>query len=76
MTFWQKWAPTNKWWVATVAAASTIAGMLVVGDGINTDDEKLVVIGLIAQRLVAYVARNEPETVVVEAHPVTRTKTS
>jgi hypothetical protein len=58
--------PTNKWTVATIGTLATIAGMIWVGDGINTDEEKLVVISLVAQRLAAYWARNDPDPVVVQ----------
>jgi hypothetical protein len=56
---WKKWLPTNKWWTATVTAAATVVGMAVTGDGINTDDEELLVIGLVAQRLIAWITPNE-----------------
>jgi hypothetical protein len=56
------WLPTNKWWVATITAAGTIAGMVWVGDGINTDQEKLVLLALVVQRLSAYWASNDPGT--------------
>jgi hypothetical protein len=62
--------PTNKWTVATIGTLATIAGMIWVGDGINTDEEKLVVISLIAQRLAAYWARNDPDPVVTAQDPV------
>jgi hypothetical protein len=55
------WLPTNKWWTATIGTAATIAGMVWVGGGIHTTEQKLVLISLIAQRLVAYVARNDPD---------------
>lgn len=58
------YVPTNKWIVATIGTAATVAGMIWVGDGINTDEEKLVVISLVAQRLAAYWARNDPDPVV------------
>jgi hypothetical protein len=51
--------PTNKWVVASITAAGTIAGMIWVGDGINTDQEKLVLIALVVQRLTAYWASND-----------------
>lgn len=54
----KKWLPTNKWWLATIAAAATLVGMLWTGDGINTDEERLVLVGLMTQRLLAYVGRN------------------
>lgn len=53
------WWPTNKWWVATVTAAGAVAVALITGDGINTDDEKIIVVGLVVQRVVAYIAKNE-----------------
>lgn len=60
-----KWAPTNKWWAATVTAAGTVGLMFWTGNGVDTDEEKVVLVGLVIQRLVAYVARNEPNMVVV-----------
>lgn len=59
MKNWQKYAPTYKWWAATVTGLGTIAGAAWTGDGINTDDEKLLVIGILVQRIVAYVAGNK-----------------
>jgi hypothetical protein len=56
------WWPTNKWFVATITAAGTVAGMVWVGDGINTDEEKLLLISLVVQRLAAYWASNDPAT--------------
>lgn len=67
MTKLKTWLPTNKWWVATIGTAGTIAGMIWVGDGINTDEEKLVVISLVAQRLAAYWASNGDPAPVVAA---------
>jgi hypothetical protein len=57
------WWPTNKWLVATITAAGTVAAMVWVGDGINTDEEKLLVISLVVQRLAAYWAKNDPDPV-------------
>ena len=54
MTKWQKWLPTNKWWAATTVAAGTIVLTLWTGNGIDTDDEKTLVVGLVVQRIVAY----------------------
>lgn len=62
MRKYKKWFPTNKWWVATITAAGTVVGMLWAGDGVNTDEEKLVLIGLVVQRLAAYATRNEKES--------------
>lgn len=55
---WRYWLPTNKWWLASIAAAATLATMIWTGDGINTDDERIVLIGLLAQRVLSYVGRN------------------
>jgi hypothetical protein len=52
--------PTNKWWTATIVAAGTIVLTLINGDGINSDGERTLVVGLIVQRLVAYATRNDP----------------
>lgn len=60
--FIAKYAPTTKWWTATVVAAGTVAGAALTGDGINTDTEILMVIGLVVQRLVAYATRNAPNS--------------
>lgn len=56
---WRKWMPTRKWWAATITGAGTVAVMLWTGDGINTDEEKILVIGLAIQRLVSYVTPND-----------------
>lgn len=61
MTNLKAYLPTTKWWVATIGTAGTIVGMFWVGDGVNTDSEKLIILSLIAQRLAAYVARNDPD---------------
>lgn len=61
------WWPTNKWWAATATGAGTVVLMFWTAGGVNTDDKKVLLVGLIVQRVVAYVARNEPDTVVVEA---------
>lgn len=53
-----KYMPTWKWWTASVTGAGTIIGVAVTGDGINTDDEKLLVVGFIVQRIVAYLTPN------------------
>ena len=53
-----RWWPTNKWWVATVTAAGTVWLMLWTGDGINTDDEKTIIVGLVVQRIASYITRN------------------
>jgi hypothetical protein len=50
--------PTWKWWTGTVTAAGTIATAAFTGDGINTDNEKILVIGLITQRLITYLTPN------------------
>lgn len=56
----KKWLPTTKWWTATIVTVGTIVGAATTGDGINTDDEKLFVIGLLVQRAVAYATTNTP----------------
>lgn len=48
------WRPTAKWWAATTAASATVVTMLWTGDGINTDEEKTLIIGLVASRVLAY----------------------
>lgn len=53
-----KYMPTWKWWTATVTGAGTVIGVAVTGDGINTDDEKLLVVGFIVQRVVAWLTPN------------------
>ena len=53
-----KWLPTNKWWVATVTGAGTVVLMVWTGDGINTDSEKTVLVGIIVQRVAAYWTKN------------------
>lgn len=50
--------PTVKWWTATTIAAGAIAQLLWLGDGVNTDAEKTVVITIVVQRIAAYAARN------------------
>lgn len=52
------WLPTWKWWTATITAAGAVATVVLTGDGLNTDDEKALVIGLVVQRLVAYATPN------------------
>jgi hypothetical protein len=49
-----RWAPTAKWWAATTTAAATIVTLLWTGDGINTDEEKTLVIGLVVSRILAF----------------------
>lgn len=61
------WWPTNKWWAASATAAGTVALMFWTGGGVDTDDKKVILVGLLVQRVVAYVARNEPDALVVEA---------
>ena len=61
------WWPTNKWFVATTTAAGTVALMIWTGDGINTDPERVILVTLLVQRVVAYWARNEPDVAVVQA---------
>lgn len=60
-TGWRKWSPTSKWWAASIAAAATIVTMLWTGDGINTDEEKTLVIGLLASRVLAYAVPKDTE---------------
>lgn len=64
-----KWWPTNKWWAATVTTVGTVVLMFWTGGGVDTDDKKVVLVGLIVQRLVAYVARNEPDPAPVAVPP-------
>jgi hypothetical protein len=54
-----KHLPTRKWWATTVTAAATIAVAALTGDGINSDPEVVLVVGTVAQRLVAWITRNE-----------------
>lgn len=54
---WTKWLPTNKWWAATVVATGTVVTLAWTA-GIHTSDDKALVVGLIVQRLVAYITRN------------------
>lgn len=54
-----KYWPTNKWVVATITAAGTVVGIIWLGDGVNTDEEKLILISLVVQRLAAYWASND-----------------
>jgi hypothetical protein len=58
---WRKWWPTAKWWGATVAALSGVAVLLWTGDGINTDEEKGLVITLITTRILAYVVPKDSD---------------
>lgn len=53
--------PTSKWWAASVATVATIVTMLWTGDGINTDEEKTLVIGLLASRILAYAVPKDTE---------------
>jgi hypothetical protein len=53
-------APTRKWWAATVTAIGTVAIAALTGDGINSDPEVIMVVGLCVQRVVAYITPNEP----------------
>lgn len=50
--------PSAKWWAATVVAAGTIAIAEWTGDGVNTDDERILVIGIVVSRLVAWITPN------------------
>jgi hypothetical protein len=52
-------APTRKWWAATVTAIGTVAIAALTGDGINTDPEIVMVVGLGVQRVIAYLVPNE-----------------
>lgn len=79
----KSWWPTNKWWAASVTTAGTVVLMFWTAGGVDTDDKKVVLVGLIVQRVVAYVARNEPDQLVVQdtqivapvaAKPPVRTK--
>jgi hypothetical protein len=60
VTFWQKYAPTNKWYAATAATVGTIIIMFWTGGGLNTDDKRIVLVGLVVSRVVAYITRNDP----------------
>lgn len=53
------WWPTWKWWTATITGAGTIVTVALIGDGINTDDEKILVIGIVVARLVAWTTPNQ-----------------
>jgi hypothetical protein len=66
----KKWFPTNKWWVATVIACGTIVELAWLGNGIDTDAEKGVVVGLVVQRIASYWAKNEDPVVVEVQNPV------
>lgn len=48
------WKPSRKWWTQFVASAGTLAGMVWTGDGVNTDDEKLAVIGILVALVGTY----------------------
>ena len=54
-----RYMPTAKWWAATITAAGSVVTLAVTGDGINTDDEKALVIGIFIQRLVAWAVPNQ-----------------
>lgn len=51
--------PTRKWWAATITAATGVTIAAFTGDGINTDEEKILVITFVLQRLLAYVTNND-----------------
>jgi hypothetical protein len=53
------WLPTRKWWAATATAAGTVAVAAFTGNGIDTDQEKILVIGIVVQRVVAYFTPNK-----------------
>ena len=51
---WENWVPTYKWLTATIVAGGTVVAMMLTGDGINTDTEQVMTVGLVVERLVAY----------------------
>lgn len=55
----KSWMPTRKWWVTTVTAVGTIVVAALTGDGINTDAETILVVGIVVQRVVGYIIPNE-----------------
>lgn len=57
--WYKKWFPTRKWWTLLVTTAATIAQMLWTGDGINTDVERITLIGLLAGLLLTYLVPND-----------------
>lgn len=57
----RRWWPTAKWWAATTTVAGSIVVLLWTGDGINTDEEKTLVVGLIVSRVIAYAVPKETE---------------
>lgn len=59
MSKYSKWLPTRKWWFATTVAVGTILGLVLTGDGINSDDETIAVIGLVVQRVGSYIIPND-----------------
>lgn len=56
-----KWIPTNKWFVQLASSLATVATLLWTGDGINTDDEKKAVIGLVTALILTYLTPNRKE---------------
>lgn len=57
----KKWFPSRKWWVLFVTTCGTVATMLWTGDGINSNDEKTTVIGLLVGLGLTYLVPNKKE---------------
>jgi hypothetical protein len=53
-----RWFPTNKWWGQFIVSDATIAGMLWTGNGVDTDAEKLALIGIVANLATTYLIPN------------------
>lgn len=53
------WIPSRKWLGQLVTSAGTVAGMAWTGDGINTDNEKLAVIGITVGLVTTYLIPNK-----------------
>lgn len=57
--FLGKWAPTRKWWAATVVGGVGMVTMVWTGDPTLTDPEKIALVTFVGQRLVSYFLPNE-----------------
>jgi hypothetical protein len=59
-SWWRTYRPTTKWYAASAATVGTIIIMFWTGGGLDSDDKRIVLVGLVVSRVVAYITRNDP----------------
>ena len=53
------WTPSRKWFAQLAASAGTVVTMAWTGDGINTDDEKKAIVGIVVALVLTYLIPNK-----------------